>query len=44
MHRNTWHLKDTDQRLIAYVVAPGSAAEAAFRLLDARTTQETAGT
>lgn len=38
------HIQDTDQRLIAYVAAPGSAAEAAFRLLAARTAREMAGT
>jgi len=38
------HIQDTDQRLIAYVAAPGSAAEAAFRQLDAQTTREIAGT
>jgi transcriptional regulator with XRE-family HTH domain len=38
------HIQDTDQRLIVYVAAPGSATEAAFRRLAARTAQETSGT
>ena len=33
------HIADTGQRLIAYCAAPGSATEAAFRQLAARTTQ-----
>jgi transcriptional regulator with XRE-family HTH domain len=38
------HIQDTDQRLIAYVATPGSATEAAFSRLAARTAPETAGT
>jgi transcriptional regulator with XRE-family HTH domain len=34
------HIQDTDQRLIAYVAAPGSATAAAFGLLAARTSAE----
>jgi hypothetical protein len=33
------HIADTGQRLIAYCAAPGSATEAAFRQLAARTAQ-----
>jgi MmyB-like transcription regulator ligand binding domain len=38
------HIQDTDQRLIAYIATPGSATEAAFGRLAARTPRETAGT
>ena len=33
------HIADSGQRLIAYCAAPGSATEAAFRQLAARTAQ-----
>ena len=36
------HIADTDQRLIAYIAAPGSATEAAFRRLAALAREEAA--
>jgi hypothetical protein len=37
------HIAGTGQRLITYCAAPGSATEAAFRQLAARTAREAAG-